>query len=544
MSPTSAPPHNKLEQLVASRCLAPLRYDRQYGHSTATTGIAMNASRLTPLYKSISFRLATVVLSLIPFLALEGLLRLAGWQPPPQLDDPYLGIRETRPLFVHQPELQRSIIPDSRQLLFRPESFAWPKPEDEFRIFCLGGSTVQGRPFAIETAFSTWLELSLQQCAPSRSWDVINCGGVSYATYRLVPLLREILKYKPDLLILYTGHNEFLEDRSYAHLKRHPRILGNLQSQLSRLRMVQFPRSVWNGHATAQPGTTLAADVDALLDYRGGLADYHRDPGWRQMVIEHFQYNLDKMLQLTQQAGVPVILVDPVSNIKDTPPFKSVVDTTLSTEQRTRFTDLWSRARSLPAGSEVNQQKLLRQALDLDPGHAGAHFLLGHVQEQLRHFDLAKASYLRAKDEDICPLRMLEPMHHALRGTAKRLDVPLLELRRVWEQQARHGLIGDAFLLDHVHPNISGHQQIAQMLVEQMTRLALVLPEKGWKTRQTRRYAKHLATLDTTYYARGKERLKGLHRWTQGRSGKLKPTGDKASNGTSGGNTAVLPHIQ
>ena len=490
----------------------------------------MTAPRITSLYSSISFRVATVILSLTPFLVCEGLLRLADWQPPPQLDDPYLGMRETRPLFVHQPAQKSAVIPDSRQLLFRPESFTWPKPEDEFRVFCLGGSTVQGRPFAIETAFSTWLELSLEEYAPSRSWEVINCGGVSYATYRLVPIVREILQYKPDLLILYTGHNEFLEDRSYAHLKRQPTIVRNIQNQLSRLRVVQFPQSLFNGNTNNQPGTTLTTEVDALLDYQGGLADYHRDPEWQQTVIEHFQYNLDKMLQLALQAGVPVILIDPVSNIKDTPPIKSVVDTNLSTEQRKRFEDLWSRARSLPSGSEANQQDLLRQALDLDPGHAGAHFLMGRVQENLRHYDLAKASYLRAKDEDICPLRMLEPMHNALRAIAKRLDVPLLELRRTWEAQARHGLIGDDLLLDHVHPNISGHQQIAQMLVEQMTSLSLVKPEDGWNNRQKQRYAKHLSTLDTAEFARGKERLEGLRRWTQGRSGKLKPTDDKSAN--------------
>ena len=492
----------------------------------------MTAPRITPRYRSISFRVTTVLLSLTPFLICEGLLRLANWQPPPQLDDPYLGIRETRPLFVHQPAQQRAVIPDSRQLLFRPESFAWPKPEGEFRIFCLGGSTVQGRPFAIETAFSTWLELSLEQYAPSRSWEVINCGGVSYATYRLVPVVREILQYKPDLLILYTGHNEFLEDRSYAHLKRRPAIVRNIHHQLSQLRVVQFPQSLWSGNTARQPGTTLATEVDALLDYQGGLADYHRDPEWQQTVIEHFQYNLNKMLQLARQAGVPVILIDPVSDIKDTPPFKSVVDTNLSTEQRKRFKDLWSRARSLPSGSEANQQNLLRQALDLAPGHAGAHFLMGRVQEALRQYDLAKASYLRAKDEDICPLRMLEPMHNVLRATARRRDVPLLELRRTWERQARHGLIGNDLLLDHVHPKISGHQQIAQMLVEQMTRLALVKPEDGWKTRQKQRYTKHLSTLDTAYFARGKERLEGLRRWTKGRSGKLKPTDARSSNRT------------
>ena len=47
-----------------------------------------------------------------------------------------------------------------------------------------------------------------------RPWQVVNCGGVSYASYRLTPILEEVLTYQPDLMIVCTGHNEFLEARS------------------------------------------------------------------------------------------------------------------------------------------------------------------------------------------------------------------------------------------------------------------------------------------------------------------------------------------
>ncbi len=64
----------------------------------------------------------------------------------------------------------------------------------------LGGSTVQGHPFSVETSFTTWLELSLKAADPSRHWRVVNCAGVSYATYREAIVVKELLGYKPDLL--------------------------------------------------------------------------------------------------------------------------------------------------------------------------------------------------------------------------------------------------------------------------------------------------------------------------------------------------------
>ena len=52
-------------------------------------------------------------------------------------------------------------------------------------------------------------------------------------SYRLLLILEKCLQYKPDLFIVCTGHNEFLEDRSYAHLKERAPYLGPVRSALS-----------------------------------------------------------------------------------------------------------------------------------------------------------------------------------------------------------------------------------------------------------------------------------------------------------------------
>ena len=165
------------------------------------------------------FRVSAVLLGLLLLPVVELVLGLLGWGDPQQAYDPFVGFRSTRPLFVRNDEKSCYETAANRLKFFRPESFSASKSPTEFRVFCLGGSTVQGRPFKIETSFTTWLEISLQAADPSRQWQVVNCGGISYASYRLVPILREVLDYQPDLVVLYTGHNEFLEDRTYDHIK-------------------------------------------------------------------------------------------------------------------------------------------------------------------------------------------------------------------------------------------------------------------------------------------------------------------------------------
>jgi len=146
-----------------------------------------------------------VVLGLSVFLLVEAACCLLGVGKPDLGDDPFVGFSKLQPLFVHDPETDQYRIPPARLGFFGEESFSATKPSRTFRIFCLGGSTVQGRPFAKQTSFTTWLELALRQADPDRNWEVVHCGGVSYASYRLVPILQECLRYGPDLFIVCTA---------------------------------------------------------------------------------------------------------------------------------------------------------------------------------------------------------------------------------------------------------------------------------------------------------------------------------------------------
>ena len=142
-------------------------------------------------------------------------LRLGGFVASEDLTDPYVEFAGQRSLFEKDATAEFFQTATNRTNYFVRDRFPVVKTEGTFRIFCLGGSTVQGRPYAIETAFPKWLQLSLEVRQPDRKWEVINCGGISYASYRLVPILRECLEhYEPDLIVLCTGQNEFLEDRT------------------------------------------------------------------------------------------------------------------------------------------------------------------------------------------------------------------------------------------------------------------------------------------------------------------------------------------
>ena len=200
-----------------------------------------------------------------------------------------------------------------------------------------------------ETSFTTWLEIGLRATDPGRQWEVVNCGGVSYASYRLVPILQEVLGYAPDLIILYTGHNEFLEDRAYDHIKSRPAAVTRALEILLWSRTGSVLCSAYQRfrNRTARAGMDrppmLEAEVQALLDYRGGLESYHRDEKWRRDVIRHFAYNLRRMVHLANVAGVPLLLANPACNLRDCPPFKVAHRDDIAPAERSRWESLLRR---------------------------------------------------------------------------------------------------------------------------------------------------------------------------------------------------------
>ena len=473
------------------------------------------------LRSRIAFRCLAILFGLCIVLAIEGGLRLTHWGRIRDIGDPFVGFHDTIPLFVLNEANSTYEIPESRRAFFQPDSFAATKGKSEFRIFCLGGSTVQGRPYSIETSFTTWLELTLQAADSSHDWRVVNCGGVSYASYRLVPIMVELLNHSPDLFIVYTGHNEFLEERTYGEIKRQPRWIKGLHHYATRSRIYGVSQQLLTSRAPSET-SDLNAEVDALLDYQGGLAKYHRDDEWRDDVIQHYEHNLRRMVHIARDAGIPLLLINPVSNIRDTPPFKVEVSENLIGESRAEFDRLWETAKVSGWEDLSAKQELIKQVLVMDERHAEAHFLMAKVQEAMGNLTAARSHYLVAKDEDICPLRMLESMHAALVDVARQTRTPLIDIRQIFEAQAEHGIPGDDLLIDHVHPRIEGHQRIAEEVFEHLCSRGIVHPRPNWRAQQKELFATNYKELADNYFPESVERLRGLQRWSQGRVTRLR----------------------
>ena len=376
----------------------------------------------------------------------------------------------------------------------------------------MGGSTVQGRPFAIETAFSTWLELSLQAADESRQFNVVNCGGVSYASYRLAPIVDEILEYEPDLVVLYTGHNEFLEDRTYESIKPTSPVVVSIHQKLSALKTYSFIRSLAINDAAADRRDILPEEVEARLDFRDGLEKYARDEVWKSSVVSHFNHNLKRMILATKSANVPLVICNPIANLRDASPFKSQNSDGLSSQQLSQFE---SELQRLTENSSASIEEL-ESLLQLDDSHAHLQYRIGQAYQIAGDFENAKRHLIQAKEEDVCPLRIIEPMYDIIASAAEDHDVPLIDVKGLFESTAQDGIPGRELLVDHIHPSIRGHQLIAELIRQEMQRQKWIEVEEGFEVKKNASFDSHLRSLPHLYFQLGKDRLAGLKRWAQG----------------------------
>ena len=471
---------------------------------------------------------------LLPFLLLtlsEVFCTFAGWGSAEISDDPFVEFAEIRPLFEKSPDEQVWRISPNRRKYFNQDSFSIAKPAGEFRIFVFGGSTVQGNPFSTETSFPTYLQIALEKADPTHPWKVVNCGGVSYASYRLVPIMQECLAYEPDLFVFCEGHNEFLEDVSYASVREMPVTVSTTFRLLNQLRTFRFLRSRLLNIADSttssnispsptDPRPVLTTDVDTLLDHDGGFGVYHRDDSHAASVVSHFRSNLQRMTDLCRQHDVPLLIILPPSNLSDCPPFKPEFSASLSESDRGHIADILKQARQMAAGRLTEAIEMADQVTRIDPRYALAWYELGHLQLAAFDFTSAERSFRRARDEDTCPLRMTTPLEAAMQQVVGENRLPFLNAHELLRENTTNGIIGDNVLVDHVHPSFRGHEDIAIAIADWMlsAQFAKAL-NPNWKQGTREECRLRLQSLDNLYFLRGQRHLENLKLWAAGRSG-------------------------
>ncbi len=172
--------------------------------------------------------------------------------------------------------------------------------------------------------FSRILDQQLADAYPDKKIEVVNTAITAVNSYTLFDFVDEILKYHPDAILIYEGHNEFYGAfgiGSNETMSRN-RDLTRLHILLMDSRIYQLIRNLIYGtdskliskevvHGTLMK--RVAANKNILLNSK----EYH-------ITMERFRQNLRDILKKSNKKRVPVFVSEMVSNIYDMEPFCSM----------------------------------------------------------------------------------------------------------------------------------------------------------------------------------------------------------------------------
>jgi tetratricopeptide (TPR) repeat protein len=372
-------------------------------------------------------RLLLLVTVLLPFVLLgaaELVLRATGIGRLEPLFIPVTG----QPGFLQpNPDAIRRFFPDPARapdVSIDTTWFAARKPEGQLRIFVQGESSAAGFPYGRWASPAALLQQRLQRAYPDREVEVVNTAMAAVTSYVLLDFADEIIAQRPDAVVIYTGHNEYLGIGGVGSS-----LVGSRSPALSRgilqLRRLHLYRALERAVAPmlgpdqdplANPGGTLMARV---AKERSIPLD---SPLFRQGEAQ-FRGNLDRLLAKYQAAGVPVFIGTLASNLRDQPPF--VND---------------------PAAGADSAQARFDAAREFDRA--------GRTADALRE-------YVAAKDRDALRFRAPESFDAVIRDVAKARGATVVDVRGALAAAARDGIVGADLMLEHVHPNVEGYFRLA-----------------------------------------------------------------------------------
>lgn len=307
------------------------------------------------------------------------------------------------------------------------DAFDIEKRENTFRIFVLGGSSAAGWPYVPNAAFSRQLKRRLELLYPDTRFEVINCGVSAINTYTIRDFVPEIAEQKPDLVLIYAGHNEYYGALGVGSTfsMGQSRFIKNTYIALMDYKTTQllrdFINSIYGLFSSAEK--INSAGNETLMGKMIGESAIPYNSENFNLGIEQFESNYRDILQYFKDAGIAVITGTLTMNLKDLRPFVSL---------------------------ETNGES------------ADGLYKAAQREYQSGNYDKARELFVRAKDLDALRFRAPEKINEAILRLSEQFNFPSARVDLDFNMASSGSVTGSNLMVDHLHPNEEGYALMAK----------------------------------------------------------------------------------
>ena len=331
-------------------------------------------------------------------------------------------------------------------------------------------------PHPQEEIYSRYLQDALQETYPQRKIEVINVSAHAFAAYRVRLIFQEVIRYEPDLIIIYSGNNEFVEKRVYGGPPSWLKPVAEAMNRLYLVRRVKgssLGRRLW-------PENSLLAEERQHVAYEQWskieqiALDLRKEPDQFKQVQEHYRFSISSMVAAARERHVPVVLLTVPVNLRHWRP--NVSYQPLQGDALRRWEGFYLDGQRLLHLEKAEKAVLvLQKAAQLASVHANTQFLLGKALETAGRHEAARNAFSQARDLDHNPFRALSGFNGILRQIAGLYDhASLADADRAFHAASAPFAPGFELFLDYVHPTKQGNLLIAQTVYDEILRRGLI----------------------------------------------------------------------
>lgn len=421
-------------------------------------GVLLFRARKRRLNRPVSARLLLLFLSMFLVLGLsEGVANLWG-----------RGLRRTTAMPVGGLRTS-SQDDDEPKLPAPPEQVQLPTRFDDdqegvHEILVVGESSAGGVPYDWWLSMGTMLTWQLERWIPGGRFHhtvLAFSGDTLEKQHKKLARIRR----KPDLMVIYAGHNEFtarfpwsrrtayyvdgdapgLWESIVRAVENHSALCGMIREEIDKCR-VALPPPPWTKRSLVDVAVFTPQELSLLLD--------------------DFERRLEAMVAFAERVNALPILIAPPSNEFDYEPNRSCLPPETTRLEREafsrRFLDAKARERSDPESSLNTYQALLEQY----PGFAELHHRLARLLAAKGRWEEAYRHGVAARQFDGFPERCPPSFHEVYRRVAERHRCVFIDAQELFHKIGFHGLLDDHLFHDGVHPSLRGQIALAQAALQ------------------------------------------------------------------------------
>ncbi len=347
-----------------------------------------------------------------------------------------------------------------------PDQFPDPVGDAEIDLVVVGESSAEGVPYNEWISIGKLVAWRLGEALPGRRVNLrvlANSGdSLELQHQRLTNLSR-----RPDLMVIYCGHNEFS-----SRLKAARDLAYYLDDQM--------PGGWTLAREQAEAISSICELVRRTADKcelgipppSGGRRDLIDSPVYKPveyaLLLADFRRRLEAIVSYARRVGAIVVLIIPAGNDAGFEPNRSFLPAIVERADREAFRRDVLAARRLEEGDPTSAIAAYRALVDRQPDFAEAHYRLGVLLDRAGDGKGAYRHFIAARDHDGYPVRCPTAFQDVYRDVASRHEVILVNGQAELHAVGRHGLLDDRLFQDAMHPSLRGQIALAQAVLRRL----------------------------------------------------------------------------